>query len=162
HLDIAWHFIGPIQSNKTRDIARYFSWVHSVGRLNIASRLNQQRSEELPPLNICLQVNIDNEETKSGFSLDELQNVIEPILALKKLRLRGLMAIPKTGKSVGEQRNAFKRLADAKSEISQRFSLSLDTLSMGMSGDLEVAITEGSTMVRIGTAIFGARVKNTV
>jgi len=162
HLDIAWHFIGPIQSNKTRDISRYFSWVHSVDRLKIATRLGQQRPQNLPPLNICLQVNIDQEKTKSGFALDQLPDVIEPVLELKNIRLRGLMAIPKVAESVAEQRDSFKRLADAQQDINQRFNLQLGTLSMGMSGDLEAAISEGSTMVRIGTAIFGARVKNTV
>lgn len=162
HLDIAWHFIGPIQSNKTRDISRYFSWVHSVDRLKIANRLDQQRPDNLPPLNICLQVNIDEEETKSGFSLKELTGVIEPVLALKNIRLRGLMAIPRADKSVSEQRASFKKLAEAQDEINQRFNLKLDTLSMGMSADLESAIAEGSTMVRIGTAIFGVRLKNAV
>jgi len=162
HLDMTWHFIGPIQSNKTRDISRYFSWVHSVDRLKIAVRLDQQRPVNLAPLNICLQVNIDEEETKSGFYLDELPNVIEPILALKNVRLRGLMAIPKVDKSIHEQRLSFKKLADAQEKINQSFNIKLDTLSMGMSGDLEAAIAEGSTMVRIGTAIFGERAKNTV
>jgi pyridoxal phosphate enzyme (YggS family) len=162
HLDMTWHFIGPIQSNKTRDISRYFSWVHSVDRLKIAVRLDQQRPVNLAPLNICLQVNIDEEETKSGFYLDELPNVIEPILALKNVRLRGLMAIPKVDKSIHEQRLSFKKLADAQEKINQSFDIKLDTLSMGMSGDLEAAIAEGSTMVRIGTAIFGERAKNTV
>ena len=162
HFDIAWHFIGPIQSNKTRDISRYFSWVHSVDRLKIAVRLDQQRPANLAPLNICLQVNIDEEETKSGFLLDELPEVIEPMLALENIKLRGLMAIPKVDKPIVEQRASFKRLAEAQHEINRRFKLKLDTLSMGMSGDLEAAITEGSTMVRIGTAIFGARLKNTV
>jgi len=162
HFDITWHFIGPIQSNKTRDISRYFSWVHSVDRLKIAVRLDQQRPINLAPLNICLQVNIDEEDTKSGFYLDELPNVIEPILALKNVKLRGLMAIPKVHKSTDEQRDAFKRLAQAQEKINESFNIQLDTLSMGMSGDLEPAIAEGSTMVRIGTAIFGERVKNTV
>lgn len=162
HLDMTWHFIGPIQSNKTRDISRYFSWVHSVDRLKIAVRLDQQRPVNLAPLNICLQVNIDEEETKSGFYLDELPNVIEPILALENIKLRGLMAIPKVDKSVVEQRASFKRLAEAQNEINRCFNLKLDTLSMGMSGDLKAAIAEGSTMVRIGTAIFGERAKNTV
>ncbi|MDF1688504.1 MAG: YggS family pyridoxal phosphate-dependent enzyme [Cycloclasticus sp.] len=162
HLDMTWHFIGPIQSNKTRDISRYFSWVHSVDRLKIAVRLDQQRPVNLAPLNICLQVNIDEEETKSGFYLDELPNVIEAILALKNVRLRGLMAIPKVNKSIHEQRLSFKKLAEAQEKINQSFNIKLDTLSMGMSGDLKAAIAEGSTMVRIGTAIFGERAKNTV
>lgn len=162
HFDITWHFIGPIQSNKTRDISRYFSWVHSVDRLKIAVRLNQQRPVNQPPLNICLQVNIDEEENKSGFSLKELIGVIEPMLALDNIQLRGLMAIPKAEKSVSEQRTSFKKLADVQAEINRRFNLELDTLSMGMSADLESAIAEGSTMVRIGTAIFGERLKSAV
>ncbi|SHJ22809.1 YggS family pyridoxal phosphate-dependent enzyme [Cycloclasticus pugetii] len=162
HLDISWHFIGPIQSNKTRDIARYFSWVHSVDRLKIATRLNQQRPAYLPPLNICLQVNVDEEETKSGFYLDELLDVIEPILSLENVRLRGLMAIPKVDKPIAEQHASFRKMAQAKKEIEQTFDISLDTLSMGMSGDLQVAVAEGATMVRVGTAIFGERLKNTV
>ena len=162
HFDITCHFIGPIQSNKTRDISRYFSWVHSVDRLKIAVRLNQQRPVNQPPLNICLQVNIDEEESKSGFSLKELIGVIEPMLALDNIQLRGLMAIPRAEKSVSEQRASFKRLADVQAEINQRFNLELDTLSMGMSADLESAIAEGSTMVRIGTAIFGERLKSAV
>lgn len=157
HLDIAWHFIGPIQSNKTRDIARYFSWVHSVDRLKIARRLNEQRPSYLPPLNICLQVNVDEEETKAGLSLGELPDFIQPILALEKMKLRGLMAIPKAGKTEGEQRLSFRKVANALAEINKQFDLTLDTLSMGMSSDLSSAIAEGSTMVRVGTAIFGIR-----
>lgn len=160
HLDIAWHFIGPIQSNKTRDIARYFSWVHSVDRLKIVKRLSEQRPANMPPLNICLQVNIDDEETKSGFGLDELSQAVQSVLNLPNIRLRGLMAIPKADKLINEQRASFKKLADAKRDINQQFNLNVDTLSMGMSGDLEAAIAEGSTMVRVGTAIFGERIKS--
>jgi pyridoxal phosphate enzyme (YggS family) len=158
HLDIAWHFIGPIQSNKTRDIARYFSWVHSVDRLKIVKRLSEQRPITMPPLNICLQVNIDEEETKAGLRLEELPDIVRPILALENIKLRGLMAIPKADKTVVEQRKSFKKVRNALAEINQRFDLTLDTLSMGMSGDLASAIAEGSTMVRVGTAIFGVRV----
>ncbi|PHS72770.1 MAG: YggS family pyridoxal phosphate-dependent enzyme [Cycloclasticus sp.] len=157
HLDIAWHFIGPIQSNKTRDISRYFDWVHSVDRMKIARRLDEQRSSQQPALNICLQVNIDDEPSKSGFKFDELALIIEPILTLQNIRLRGLMTIPKAGKSDVEQRISFKKLAKAKEQLNEQFGLQLDTLSMGMSGDIEAALIEGSTMVRIGTAIFGAR-----
>ncbi len=160
HLDISWHFIGPIQSNKTRDIARYFSWVHSVDRLKIAKRLSEQRSANMPPMNICLQVNVDAEETKSGFSLAELSGVIGSILLLPNIRLRGLMAIPTANTGLDEQRGAFKKLATALDDINHQFNLKLDTLSMGMSADLEAAIAEGSTMVRIGTAIFGRRIKS--
>jgi len=159
HLDICWHFIGPIQSNKTRDIARYFSWVHSVGRFKVAKRLSDQRPTNLPALNICLQVNVDEEETKSGFSLSELPAVIESMRGLPNIRLRGLMAIPKAGKLAVEQRASFKKLAIAKDAVNQQFNLKLDTLSMGMSADLEAAVAEGSTMVRVGTAIFGKRIK---
>lgn len=162
HLDITWHFIGPIQSNKTRDIAHFFSWVHSVDRLKIATRLNQQRPEGLPPLNICLQVNLDEEDSKSGLSLTQLDALIEPLLRMKNLRLRGLMAIPQVSRDVELQRAAFRRLASAQARLNQAFDLRLDTLSMGMSGDLAAAISEGASIVRIGTAIFGARQKNTV
>ena len=162
HLDIAWHFIGPIQSNKTRDIAHFFSWVHSVDRLKIATRLNQQRPENLPPLNICLQVNLDEEDSKSGLSLAQLDALIEPLLKMKNLRLRGLMAIPQASTDIELQRASFRRLASAQARLNQIFDLGLDTLSMGMSGDLAAAISEGASIVRIGTAIFGARQKNTV
>jgi len=162
HVDINWHFIGPIQSNKTRDIARYFSWVHSIDRLKIAQRLDQQRPSNLPPLNACLQVNIDGEQSKSGFKLDELGAAVEALKGLNNLRIRGLMAIPQAGKSVNQQRASFKKLADAKNSLNDQFKLNLDTLSMGMSDDLSSAIAEGATMVRIGTAIFGSRRKSTV
>ncbi|ORU90206.1 MAG: YggS family pyridoxal phosphate enzyme [Cycloclasticus sp. symbiont of Poecilosclerida sp. M] len=160
HLAIYWHFIGPIQSNKTRDVARYFQWVHSVERLKIAQRLAQQRPSFLPKLNICLQVNVDEESRKSGFLIDELEEVIEPILSLKGLKLRGLMAIPRATSKIDEQRKSFRRLAAAKSQINAKFGLQLDTLSMGMSSDLSSAIAEGATMVRVGTAIFGQRQKS--
>ena len=162
HLDIDWHFIGPIQSNKTRDIARYFSWVHSIDRLKIAQRLDQQRPSNLPPLNGCLQVNIDAEQSKSGFKIGELGAAVEALKSFNNLRLRGLMAIPQAGKSVEQQRVSFKKLADAKHNLNRQFKLNLDTLSMGMSDDLSSAVAEGATMVRIGTAIFGARMKSTV
>ena len=159
HLAINWHFIGPIQSNKTREIANSFQWVHSVDRLKIAKRLHQQRPAHLPPINICLQVNLDEEETKSGFLLDELLEAVEQIQSLDKLRVRGLMAIPKPQVEMVKQRRAFKQLGDAMRCINDTCKLSLDTLSMGMSGDIEAAIAEGATMVRIGTAIFGERPK---
>jgi len=162
HLDITWHFIGPIQSNKTRDIARFFSWVHSVDRLKIATRLNQQRPENLPPLNICLQVNLDEEASKSGLSLAQLDALIEPLLRMKNIRLRGLMAIPLASTSIELQRTSFRRLASAQTRLNQTFDLKLETLSMGMSGDLAAAIQQGSSIVRVGTAIFGARQRNTV
>ena len=159
HFDICWHYIGPIQSNKTKDIARCFNWVHSVDRLKIAQRLNHQRPSQSPPLNICLQVNINEEATKSGFLRHELASVVEPLLALGNLRLRGLMAIPRAEQSFEDQNAAFKLLADTKDALNQQFNLQMDTLSMGMSADLKAAISQGSTIVRIGTAIFGAREK---
>jgi pyridoxal phosphate enzyme (YggS family) len=157
HLAINWHFIGPIQSNKTRDIASHFQWVHSVDRVKIAQRLNQQRPKYLPPLNICVQVNVDAEESKSGLLLEDLDAAIKPMLAFKKLRIRGLMAIPKSNQPIKIQQKAFKKLRIAKNELNERFNLNMDTLSMGMSNDLETAIEEGATIVRIGTAIFGSR-----
>ncbi len=156
-LQITWHFIGPVQSNKTRDIARYFSWVHSVDRLKIARRLSEQRPLELPPLNICLQVNIDHEEQKSGFTPEQICNKVADIILLPRLRVRGLMAIPRRRTDVAEQRRAFARLRALKDELNQQYSLCMDTLSMGMSGDLEAAVAEGATIVRIGTALFGER-----
>lgn len=157
HLkDIEWHFIGPIQSNKTRAIAEHFSWVHSVDRLKIAQRLSEQRPANLPSLNICLQVNIDDEETKSGVSLDELSGLVAAIYSLPQLTLRGLMAIPKPTGDIQQQRQAFATLRNALEQL-QALGYTLDTLSMGMSGDMEAAIAEGATFVRVGTDIFGAR-----
>lgn len=157
HFAISWHFIGPVQSNKTRELAQNFSWVHSVDRLKIAKRLNDQRSTLLPPLNICLQVNIDQEETKSGLQIEGLESVVESVLSLDRLRLRGLMAIPRSSDTFEQQRKPFKKLAKTMDQLNQRFNVQMDTLSMGMSADLEAAICEGATVVRIGTAIFGAR-----
>ncbi|MBD3610564.1 MAG: YggS family pyridoxal phosphate-dependent enzyme [Gammaproteobacteria bacterium] len=153
---LEWHFIGPIQSNKTRPIAENFTWVHSVDRLKIAQRLNDQRPQHLPPLNICLQVNVDNEASKSGFNLDELSQVAKEIAALPRLNLRGLMCIPATRSEFEQQRKPFAQLRQAMEQLQQQ-GLKLDTLSMGMSGDLEAAVAEGATFVRIGTDIFGAR-----
>ncbi|WP_257254763.1 MULTISPECIES: YggS family pyridoxal phosphate-dependent enzyme [unclassified Endozoicomonas] len=157
---LVWHFIGPIQSNKTRDIASHFQWVHSVDRFKIAQRLNDQRPEELPPLNICLQVNVSEEESKSGATLAELPELAAAISQLPRLRLRGLMAIPAPEADESKQRAPFKRLADALESLNRGHHLTMDTLSMGMTGDLEAAIAEGATMVRIGTALFGARRHN--
>jgi hypothetical protein len=154
--DIQWHFIGPIQSNKSALIAENFSWVQSVDRLKIARRLNQQRPEQLPPLNILIQVNIDDEVNKSGCALDELNELAECIVQSEKLVLRGLMAIPKKSETEHGQRNSFKKLYTCYQELKSQY-LTIDTLSMGMSGDIEAAINEGSNMVRIGTDIFGAR-----
>lgn len=152
-LDITWHFIGPIQSNKTKAIAAHFDWVHSVDRLKIAERLSAQRPEGLPPLNICLQVNISGEATKSGCLPEELPGLASAIQALPGLRLRGLMAIPEPQDDPARQREPFAQLR----ELQASLNLPLDTLSMGMSHDLEAAIAEGATWVRIGTALFGAR-----
>lgn len=152
--DLTWHFIGPIQSNKTRSIATHFSWVHSVDRLKIAKRLSEQRPEHLPPLNICLQVNISAEKTKSGVSLDEMYDLIKEISYLPNIQLCGVMAIPEPEKDYQAQRKPYQYLYQA---IKQLKIPALDTFSFGMSGDLKAAIAEGSTIVRIGTALFGAR-----
>jgi hypothetical protein len=156
--DIVWHFIGPLQSNKTREVAEHFAWVHSVDREKIARRLNDQRPEALGPLDVCLQVNISDEPSKSGVNLDELPTLVEAVLAMPALRLRGLMAIPAQADGLDAQRRPFARLRDALEALQQRFpEVPLDTLSMGMSADLEAAVLEGATLVRLGTAIFGER-----
>lgn len=156
-LDICWHFIGPIQSNKTLAIAYNFDWVHSVDRLKIARRLSEQRPAGLSPLNICLQVNISNEASKSGIPATEAVKVAQEINALPNLQLRGLMAIPSPSADLANQRQPFCQLRELLEEINQHKGMQLDTLSMGMSGDMEAAIAEGSTWVRIGTDIFGSR-----
>ena len=153
---LEWHFIGPIQSNKTRQIAENFSWVHSVDREKIAQRLSQQRPLTLPPLNICLQVNTSREASKSGVLPEDTVALAKCIGELKGLRLRGLMAIPEASEDPQEQRQAFRQLYELKQQIEAQ-GISVDTLSMGMSGDMDSAIAEGSTMVRIGSAIFGKR-----
>ena len=155
-LAIIWHFIGAIQSNKSRDIAEHFDWVHSVDRLKIARRLSAQRPSHLAALNICLQVNISNEDSKAGFLLDELDNSIEEIAKLPHIKLRGLMAIPAKANTFAEQRAIFSLLKQKLQQFNQHTD-ELDTLSMGMSHDMDAAIAEGATIVRIGTAIFGAR-----
>jgi hypothetical protein len=155
-LDLRWHFIGPIQSNKTRAIAEYFHWVHSVDRLKIARRLSDQRPAGLPELQLCLQVNISGEQSKSGVSLEQLPELVRDVLPLPRLRLRGLMAIPAASSDPAVQRAAFASLRDALQRLRQQ-APQLDTLSMGMSGDLEAAIAEGATIVRVGTDIFGKR-----
>ena len=152
-LPLAWHFIGPIQSNKTKAIAAHFDWVHSVDRLKIAQRLSEQRPPQLPPLNVCLQVNVSGEASKSGCAPQDVAALTQAIAALPGLRLRGLMAIPEPTDDPAEQHATFARLR----QLQQGLSLDLDTLSMGMSQDLEAAIAEGATWVRIGTALFGAR-----
>lgn len=155
-LELEWHFIGPVQANKTRGIAEHFAWVHSVDRLKIAERLSTQRPTHLPPLNVCLQVNIDREASKQGLDEVEVVEIAHMVAALPQLRLRGLMAIPAPAVQFTDQRRSFARLR----ELSERLvatGLPLDTLSMGMSDDLEAAIAEGATLVRIGTALFGPR-----
>jgi len=153
---IAWHFIGPIQSNKTRPIAAHFDWVHTVERLKIAQRLSEQRPEGSAPLNICLQVNISGEASKSGVSPAELPALARLVAQLPRLRLRGLMAIPEPQPDDLRQRAAFARLR-ALAEDLQAEGMALDTLSMGMSADLGAAVAEGATIVRVGSAIFGSR-----
>jgi pyridoxal phosphate enzyme (YggS family) len=152
HPDIVWHFIGPIQSNKSRMIAENFSWVHTVDRLKIAERLNQQRPAHLSPLQVCLQVNIDADEAKSGCLPTETAVLGEAIRRLPHLHLRGLMTIPKEGSG----RKPFDQLAELAHSL-RRDGLTMDTLSMGMSADLTDAVAAGSTLVRVGSAIFGGR-----
>lgn len=154
--DIEWHFIGPIQSNKTRLIAEHFNWVHSIDRLKIAQRLNDQRPQGQAALNVLIQVNVDEEQTKSGVSLAEVEELAQSISQLPQLKLRGLMAIPQKTDDIDLQKSAFSRLNDCFTSLKTQYN-DIDTLSMGMSGDMELAINNGSTMVRIGTAIFGPR-----
>jgi len=155
-LDAEWHFIGPLQSNKTRAVAENFDWVHSVERLKIAERLAAQRPPELPPLNICLQVNVSGEESKSGCAPDEVLELARAVVQLPRLRLRGLMAIPEPTENSALARRRFASLRELRDRL-MAAGLPIDTLSMGMSHDLEAAILEGATMVRVGTAIFGER-----
>jgi PLP dependent protein len=152
-LDLTWHFIGPIQSNKTKAIAEHFHWVHSVDRLKIAQRLSEQRPAHLPPLNICLQVNVSGEASKSGCAPEDLPALAQAVTQLPRLRLRGLMTIPEPSDDPRAQREPLARLRQLRDSL----NANLDTLSMGMSQDLEAAIAEGATWVRIGTALFGAR-----
>jgi PLP dependent protein len=153
---LEWHFIGTLQSNKTEAIARHFDWVHTLDRAKIATRLNDQRPSSLPPLNVLVQVNIDEESTKSGVSLDQLPALIEVVMQYPQLRLRGLMALPAPRTDFEQQRMPFRRLAKAWAQLRDR-GIALDTLSMGTSEDFEAAIAEGATLLRIGTAIFGPR-----
>jgi pyridoxal phosphate enzyme (YggS family) len=153
---IEWHFIGPIQSNKTQLIALHFNWVHSVDRLKIATRLNEARPQSLAPLNVCIQINSSAEDSKSGANLAELAELASSINTLPHLKLRGLMAIPAPTKDLAKQRAQFKIVCDAFKALQQQ-GFELDTLSIGMSDDYVAAIHEGATIVRIGSAIFGAR-----
>jgi hypothetical protein len=155
-LNVEWHFIGPIQSNKTRVIAENFAWVHGVDRLKIAQRLSEQRPVNMPLLNICLQVNVSGEESKSGVAPDEVLALAREVSGLPRLRLRGLMAIPAPADDAAEQRLPFARLRALAQDITAQ-GIALDTLSMGMSHDFAAAIQEGATIVRVGTAIFGKR-----
>lgn len=154
--DITWHFIGPIQSNKTKLIAQHFGWVHSVESLRIAKRLSDQRPDDLPALNICLQINISAEDSKSGINLNELADLYEAVSELPRLKLRGVMAIPAPQESYEAQRLPYKALHNAVMALGQP---ELGTFSFGMSDDLQAAIAEGATIVRVGTAIFGTRTK---
>ena len=154
--EASWHFIGPLQSNKTKLVAPHFDWVHSVEREKIARRLSEQRPEALPPLNVCIQVNVSGEASKSGVQPGDVPELAMAVAAMPRLRLRGLMCIPAPADTFDAQRQPFRELRNLQERL-VRDGLSLDTLSMGMSDDLEAAIAEGSTMVRVGTDIFGAR-----
>ena len=153
---IEWHFIGPVQANKTRSVAERFDWVHSIDRLRIAQRLSDQRPAQLAPLQVCLQVNIDAQASKSGVAPAELPALAHAVAALPNLRLRGLMAIPAPTPDMAQQRAPHRALRELLERL-RAGGLALDTLSMGMSDDLEAAIAEGSTLVRVGSAIFGTR-----
>jgi pyridoxal phosphate enzyme (YggS family) len=155
-LKIVWHFIGPIQSNKTRSIAENFDWVHSVDRAKVARRLSAQRPDNLPPLQLCLQVNISQEPSKSGVLARELPELVQEISELKNIQLRGLMAIPAATTDAHQQLLAFGQMRELLESV-QAMSSTMDTLSMGMSGDLEAAIAQGSTLIRVGSDIFGPR-----
>lgn len=157
-LPLEWHFIGPIQSNKTRAIAENFAWVHSVDRLKIAERLSAQRPQNLPSLNVCIQVNVSGEGSKGGVAPDEAVELAQAVARLPHLRLRGLMAIPAPAQRTDAQRKPFAQLRGLMRQLNAQ-GLKLDTLSMGMSDDLEAAVLEGATIVRVGTAIFGERQK---
>lgn len=157
-LDIEWHYIGPIQSNKTRPIAEHFAWVHSIDRPKIAERLSAQRPADMPPLQVCIEVNISGEASKSGVLPDEVAALAQAIASLPNLQLRGLMTIPAPAEDVAEQRAAFARLRELFDRLNRQ-GMRLDTLSMGMSHDFPAAIAEGATVVRVGTAIFGTRSK---
>ena len=158
-LDCIWHFIGAIQSNKCRDIALHFDWVHSVDRLKIAQRLSSLRSEDNPPLNITLQINLQNEVSKAGVTPENVMELAQEISQLPNITLRGLMAIPAPETNFSEQRAVFRQLRKLMENINQHLDLALDCLSMGMTNDLEAAVAEGATHVRVGTAIFGPRRK---
>lgn len=155
--DMVWHLIGPLQANKTRAVAQAFDWVHSVERLKVAERLSAQRPPGMPPLNLCLQINVSGEASKSGVAPQDALALAQGVVRLPGVRLRGLMSIPEPTRDVALQRSRHRALASLKDQVQQALGAPLDTLSMGMSDDLEAALAEGSTMVRVGTAIFGAR-----
>ena len=154
--NVVWHFIGPIQSNKTKQIAHYFDWVHTVDRIKIARRLDEARSDNMAPLNICIQVNTSGEVTKSGLSINEVEDFIHKLKHFKRLKVRGLMSLPEIKPSFNEQRNSFSLLKKVLYELGTD-NPELDTLSIGTTQDMEAAIAEGATCVRIGTAVFGPR-----
>ena len=155
-LELDWHFTGPLQSNKTRQVAAHFGWVHAVDRLKIAHRLSEARDLQMPELNVCIQVNLSGESTKSGVRADDVDPLARAVSVLPRLRLRGLMTIPEPTDDFGQQRARFAELRRLLETLNTD-GLGLDTLSMGMSSDLEAAILEGATIVRVGTAIFGSR-----
>lgn len=155
-LPLRWHFIGPLQSNKTRAVAEHFDWVHSVDRAKIARRLSEQRPDTLPALNVCLQVNVSGEASKSGVAPGDLEDLVAAVHVLPRLRLRGLMTIPAASGEEDARRRAFAALRMSLESV-RHLAPAMDTLSMGMSADLEAAIAEGATVVRVGTAIFGPR-----
>ena len=159
--NIEWHFIGPIQSNKTQLIAQHFSWVHSVDRLKIAERLANARLASMPPLNVCIQINSSEETTKSGVEIDAVNMLANEISKLSTLRLRGLMAIPAPTTDLVKQHEQFKMVNNVFAEL-QHQGFAIDTLSIGMSNDYMVAIQEGATIVRVGSAIFGVRTRQLV
>ena len=154
--DLIWHFIGPLQSNKTRVVAARFHWVHSIDRAKIARRLHEQRPEDLPPLELCIQVNVSEESSKSGVEPHQVEDLADAIAELPRLRLRGLMTLPRASDKLEEQRRPFATLRGIQETLNAA-GHALDTLSMGMTNDMEAAIAEGATIIRIGTAIFGAR-----
>ncbi len=158
-LPLAWHFIGPVQGNKSAAIAKHFSWVHGVDRFRVAERLSAQRPQQMPQLNVCIQVNIGSEHTKSGVLPDEVEELAMAVAELPNLKLRGLMVIPPPAEGLEAQRRPFAILRELMQQLNQS-GLGLDTLSMGMSHDLEAAVLEGATIVRVGTAIFGTRAKH--
>jgi len=155
-LGLTWHYIGPIQSNKTRPIAEHFDWVHSLDRARIAARLDAARAAAQSPLQVCIQVNVSGETSKSGVAPEDLDGLAEQVARLQRLKLRGLMAVPEPTSDAGLQRRRFAQLRELRDRLN-RGGFAMDTLSMGMSADLEAAIAEGATMVRVGTAIFGER-----